>query len=343
MLKTLEIDLEFAPVIAGPPLAPKQMFKQAASNDEITIDSWRETWIESVSKNHKARGPFIKNGIGKLFGRYKGRSAIIVGSGPSLRGNILDLVEASKHLPVISCLHNFHYLEDHGVRVDFYTTLDAGPITVEEVYTGGTKTPEEYWAITKDRKLLAFIGSNPELISKWQGEIYWFHCPIPDEGIMSRIREIEPFHTFVSTGGNVLGACLYATKALMAANPIVFVGADFSFSYNKKFHGWDSKYDASMGYAFKVPDIFGNKVYTWQSYYNFKYWFDYVATSVPGVYINASEGGCLGAYPEGNIQHVQQRSLKEVALMYGHTEQLREQCENPHMDISLEKRATLLF
>ncbi len=266
MVKTVLMDLEFAPIIAGPPESPKSLFRRAASNDETTIDSWREIWVESVQKNHKAKGPFGPNGIGALFNRYQGQSCIVVGSGPSLKENILDLVEASKHIPVISCLHNFHYLEDHGVEVDYYVTLDAGPITVTEVYEGGTKTPEEYWELTKSRKLLAFIGANPDLISKWQGGINWFHCPIPDEGIMDRIQAVEVFNTFCSTGGNVLGAAFYASKAIMGANPTIFVGADFSFSYDKKFHGWDSSYDATLGHAFKVPDIFGNKRYTWQSY-----------------------------------------------------------------------------
>jgi hypothetical protein len=257
--------------------------------------------------------------------------------------NIADLVEASKHLPIISCLHNFHYLEDHGVQVAYYVTLDSGAVTVEEVYEGGARAAESYWELTKDRTLLAFIGANHELIRQWRGDIRWFHCPIPNELVMERISQIEHFTTFCSSGGNVLGAAFYAAKAIMAANPIIFVGADFSFSYDKKFHGWKSKYDATLGHAFKVPDIFGNKRYTWQSYYNFKSWFDYVACSVPGIYINATEGGCMGAYPEGNIRQILQMSLKEVTQMFSHHEHMREQCENPKLKVSKEKQIKLLF
>lgn len=343
MLKTVEIDLEFAPVIAGPPVAPKQLFKQAASNDEVTIESWKDVWVEMVRKNHALKGPFGENGIGELFGQFQGKSCIVVGSGPSLKTNILDLVEASIYLPVISCLHNFHFMEDHGVLVDYYVTLDSGPLTVEEVYEGGTKPPDEYWKMTEGKTLLAFIGANNVLIEKWQGQIKWFHSPIPSESVMKQIDEIEEFHTFCSSGGNVLGAAFYAAKAIMAANPIIFVGADFSFSYDKKFHGWESKYDATLGHAFKVPDIFGNKRYTWQSYYNFKAWFDYVACSVPGIYINATEGGCMGAYADGNIQQIQQRSLKEVTQMFSHHEHMREQCKNPKIEITQEKQVKLLF
>ena len=343
MLKQIDIELEFQPIIDGPPQAPKNLFRQAASNDEVTIESWRDTWIENVQKNHAVKGPFAGSSIGELFGKYQGRGCIVVGSGPSLKGNISDLAEASLHLPVVSCLHNFHFLEDNGVQVDYYVTLDAGPVTVEEVYEGGTRKPEEYWALTKGKKLLAFIGSHPELISRWQGEIYWFHCPIPDQGIMKAIEEVEPFGVFISNGGTVLGACFYAAKAIMAANPIIFAGADFSFSYDKKFHGWDSKYDQKLGQAFKVTDIFGNRRYTWQSYYNFKCWFDYVFCTVPGIYLNATEGGCMGAYPEGNIRQVQQISMTEVVTMYSHHEHLREQCEEPAGEVSTDRPVKLLF
>lgn len=343
MLKTIDIDLEFAPIIDGPPVSPKDLHKQSASNDEITVESWKDVWVKAVQENHASKGPFTPNGIGKLFEKLQGMGCVVVGSGPSLKTNILDLIEVSKKAPVISCLHNFHYLEDHGVEVDYYVTLDSGPVTVEEVSEGGTRTPDEYWALTANRTLLAFIGANPTLISKWQGDIYWFHCPIPSDPLMKKIEEVERFNTYVSTGGNVLGAAFYIAKAIMAAPTIIFVGADFSFSYDKKFHGWASKYDASLGHAFKVPDIFGNRRYTWQSYYNFKSWFDYVATSCPGIYINATEGGCLGAYEGGNIRQIIQMSLNEVAKMFSHHEHMREQCENPQMEISKEKQVKLLF
>ena len=344
MLRNENIELEFQPTIPGPPYTPKRLMAQSASNDEVTIESWKDTWIEQAKKNHALRGPFGANGCGQLFNQLKNQACIVVGSGPSLKINILQLVEASKHLPVISCLHNFHYLEDHEVKVDYYVTLDAGPITVSEVSEGGTRTPEEYWALTKDRTLLAYVGCNSELVAKWQGKILWFNCPVPSPEINDRIAEIELFNCFIGTGGNVLGAAFYLAKGIMAANPVIFVGADFGFSYDKKFHGWDSSYDkAGVGQAMKVTDIFGNRIHTWPSYYNFKLWFDRAAALVPGIYINATEGGCFGAYPEGNIRQVIQMALSDVVKMYSHCEVLREMCENPDKDFRHQNGVTLLF
>jgi hypothetical protein len=112
----------------------------------------------------------------------------------------------------------------------------------------------------------------------------------------------------------------------MGANPLVFVGADFSFSYTKKFHAWDSKYDKDIGRALRATDIYGNRVLTWQSYFNFKSFFDWLACTVPGIYINCTEGGILGAYPEGNIMQIQQMELSRLVRMYSINEDMKDTC-----------------
>jgi hypothetical protein len=310
------------------PVTPQQLYQQSCSNDDVTIDSWRATWIKNVRDNYEKYGPFAKQGIGQLFENLKHRPCIVVGSGPSLRYNAGDLVERAG-IPVISCLHNFHYLEDLKAPADFYVTLDAGEVTIEEVYEGGRQTPEEYWALTKDRTLLAFIGTSPRLLEKWQGKVYWFNSPVPDQGYQDAIKDLEPFHTYVSTGGNVLGASLYIARAIMGANPICFMGADFSHSYMKKFHAWDSKYDANLGYTIRLTDVYGNRVHSWQTYANFKGWFEAFACSVPGFYVNSTEGGCLGSYPDGNIRQITQMTLKDFIKMYRIHEHKKEQCLNP--------------
>lgn len=328
MTKTAEITLEYQDTIPGPPVPPTQLYGQACSNDRVTIDSWRPTWLSNIKANHEKFGPFKDRGLGKLFGAHQNQPCIIVGSGPSLKGNA-HVLKRNNGMPVISCLHNFHFLEDLGVGADYYVTLDAGDITVDEVSEGGTKTADEYWAMTKGRKLLAYIATSPKLLEKWQGEIYFYNCPIPDAAFETEIDKIEEFHTAVSNGGNVLGACLYIAKAFFGCNPVTFIGASFSFGYDKKFHPWESKYDASLGHCVKMTDIYGIRVLTWQSYANFKAWFDYVACKVPGIWINCSEGGCLGSYPEGNIQQLQYMDLSAFFDIYQMNEHIREQSENP--------------
>lgn len=326
--RKVEITLEYQNYIENAPVAPKQLFSNACSSDEVTVNTWRQIWIDNVKANHKRFGSFKENSIGNLFGKYKYRPAIVAGSGPSLKHNGESLKERGD-IPLISCLHNYQFFEDRGVKVDYYVTLDAGTVVIEEVYEGGSKSPEEYWESTKDKTLVAFIGTHPSLFDKWKGKVLFFNAPVPDAGYIAELESLETFNLYLSNGGNVLGACMYFAKAILGANPIAFVGADFCFSYDKKFHAWDSKYDAKLGYVLKANDVYGNKVLTWQSYANFKSWFDYIALTVPGIYINCTEGGTFGAYPDGNIMAIKQQPLLDFIEMYTMHDALRVSCENP--------------
>jgi hypothetical protein len=325
------INLEYGPVIPHAPIAQGDLYRQAASNDEVTINAWRHYWIHQYRHNQKHFGPFADRSIAKLFKKHLGQTAILVGSGPSLKKNAHQLKDVPAEIPVVSCLHNFHFLEDLGVRVDYYVSLDCGPITVDEVSEGGN--PEtDYWEKTKGKTLLAYAGSWPQLLEKWQGEILFFNAPIPDAGIQQQLAEIEKFNIHVSNGGNVLGACLYIAKAFLGCPTVVFLGADFSFSYDSKFHSWNSQYDAKIGQAIHLTDVYGVRVKTWPSYRNFKSFFEWVAQQVPGEYINCTEGGCLGSYPDGNIAAIKQMDLKDFLNRYSMCNHMQSVIDNPKTD-----------
>jgi len=331
-VRKAEILLDYAPLIDAPPVAPAQLHQKACQNDFTTISAWLDIWLGNIKANHERFGDFKENGVGKLFGKFSHRPVIVAGSGPSLKRNAHILKDRNKDMHVISCLHNFHYFEDLDVDIDFYVTLDSGPIVIDEVSIGGKQSEDWYWERSKDKKLIAYIGSDPKLFEKWQGEVYFFNCPINNESISELSKELE-FHTYVGTGGNVLGASTYLAKAIFGGNPIIFIGADFSFAnYDVEkpmFHAWDSDYDKEIGYTVGMVDIFGNRCKSWPSYANFKAWFDYVVTVVPGLWINCTEGGTLGAYSEGVLRQCPPMDLKDCLRMYDMFGEMRDQCVDP--------------
>lgn len=331
--KQAQIWLELQDYIDAPPVPKEVLYQQACANDATTIASWKEIWVSQTKANHAVFKSFKDNSLGKLYQKHRNQPIFVLGSGPSLKKNAHQLVGNKSGIPIISCLHNFHFLEDLGVNVDYYVNLDCGPVTIEEVSEGGNKY-KDYWENTKGKKLLTFIGAHPNLLAKWQGEIYFFNCPIPSPEIEKEINDVEKFRVLVSSGGNVLGAAFYIAKAFFGCSTTIFLGADFSFSYDEKFHGWDSKYDAQMGRYIRLVDIYGNRTKTWQSYANFKAWFDWVSVQVPGEYINATEGGIFGAYPEGNIRSIKQMDLDDVITRYSMSEHMRDQVENPDTEVS---------
>lgn len=329
MIRNIRTVLEYQQVIPNAPVTQKQLYRNACANDEVTVEAWKDIWLRQIKANKEKYKSFKDYSVGTLFGKYDGQSCIIAGSGPSLENNIEILRDHKKDVPLISCLHNFHYFVDNGVKADYYVTLDAGEVTIEEISEGGKKSHEEYLEFTKDSTLLAFIGTHPKLLESWKGKVLFYNAPIPNKELTDKVWEVEPFGTYISNGGNVLGACLYAAKAILGCHTVAFIGADFCFSADNRFHPWPSKYDGQLGDYINGIDVFGNRVRTWQSYHNFKCWFDYVAQQVPGVYINCSEGGTFGAYPQGNIKDVIQQPL--IRFLEGRTlyHSIKNQCENP--------------
>lgn len=337
VVRTQEVQLEYQGYIDSPPITTGQMYQQACASDKVTCDAWRDVWLKNAKANKERFGSFCDNSIGQLYGLFRNQPVIIAGSGPSLKYNIHQLKNRGK-AGLVSCLHNFHFMEDAGAAPDLYVSLDAGPVTIEEVSEGGTKTPEEYWELTKGRTLACFIGTDPKLLEKWQGKVLFYRCPIPDPQIETFFEELESFHAYVSCGGNVLGSCMYIARCYLGGCPIIFIGADFSFSQeaSKKtghlqFHPWDSKYDQGIGQVMRVCDVFGNLVKTWPSYWSFKNFFDRTVIEHPAMWINATEGGIFGAYREGNIKQLHQMKLEDVLKMYQFPDNFEGQALRPHI------------
>ena len=328
-----KILLEFQSYIMEPPVSPQKAHEQACRADDATIKHWRETWLSNIKINKDNFGSFKDNGIGLLHGIAENRPAIIAGAGPSLKHVAHKLKDRPKGMLLVSCLHNFHYLEEAEADVDYYVTLDAGPITIKEVSEGGSKSESEYWDMTEGKTLIAYIGTHPDLLRKWKGKIYFYNAPIPNEEINNLVSEIEPFHSYIESGGCVLGTCMFFAKGYLGSQVSIFVGADFSFSNTDKtmFHAWNSDYDKNIGHCINAVDVFGNKVKTWLSYYNFKLFFEVAAQRVPGIYINATEGGILGAHRDGNIIHIKQMWLDQVYDMFSIERHKKGQALNPEI------------
>lgn len=336
MKRTVDLELEYQPPIVMPPAPPQQLVNMTTSSDQVTMDFWKDIWFRNIKANKERCGSIKDQGIHKLYNCWKWKPCIIIGSGPSLKQYAKYLVageengtkwEGNPGIPVLSALHNFAYLEDLGVKVDHYVSLDAGEVVIDEMFDGGTKSEDHYRELSKNRSLLCYHATNPRLFNNWKGDVHWFNSVLPDDQLKAKYNEVEKYQVYVSSGGNVLGSCFYIAKAIFGCNPLIFMGADFSFSYDKKFHSWDSKYD-KQGQTMAVTDIYGQRVLTWPSYNGFKTWFDLKALSVPGVYINCSDG-TMGAYPNGNLTAFQYMHIEKALEMYRVSERIKPTMENP--------------
>lgn len=318
--REMVVQPEFQSYIPAPPVAKSTLKAQYSQSDEITIQSWWPEWKANKIANWNSFD-VPNNSVMTVYKAFAYKPTIIAGAGPSLKRNAHHLLKRSG-MGLVSCLHNFGYFHDMGVRPDFYMNLDAGDITIPEMAQGGKRDEDYYWEASKDYTLLTALHCNPKLHKKWKGKILWFDTLLHgmNEEIGDKAEGIADFRIYFQTGGNTLGACHYMAKAVLGSSPIIFVGADLSFSHEKKFHPFDSPYDKQFAGVVACHDVFGYKTATWPSYFGFKTWFEHQALgglgNTPGTYINCTEGGILGAYAEGNIMQIPQRRLKDVITEY---------------------------
>jgi Protein of unknown function DUF115 len=305
-------DLMYQATLDTPPVTKESLYQQACMGDDPTIKTFKTVWIDHFRKN-SAKYDFNANCVMNDYKKWAYKPVVCAGSGPSLRKNA-SLLKDRNEIGLVACLHSFAYLEDLGTPADYYITLDSQEITIGEAVQGGKKDEDYYWNLTKDRTLVAALVTNPKLLEKWQGRVLWFNTIVPDDEYMTAVNKIG-FHMYFNVGGNALGACYYMARAVLGACPIAFIGADFSFSQKKKFHAWDSPYDQQFTGVIPAVDVFGNRCFTWPSYYNFAKWFEFIAMGGQGnnmhMMYNCTEGGILGSYPNGNLRNVQQMSLAE--------------------------------
>lgn len=329
--------LQLQKTIDSLPYNPTELYSESTKNDGVTVSSWKPTWIGQCAENRK-HFDFDELSCMSEYEKESYKPVIIAGSGPSLKKNAYKLKEhkvikpdgsgyemggGRRNIRIVSCLHNFGFFEDMEIMTkdDYYLTLDSGPITIPEMTEGGKRTEEEYWELTKDRTLVAVINAHPELLRKWKGRIIFFMVPSTKELMDEYTKHLDVTKVpGFSVGGNALGACLYFAKAVLGAGPIIFVGADFSFGYDHRFHSWNSQYDKQFAGLKECVDIYGNRVYTWPSYFGFAMWFNFMAMggmgNNPQMFINATEGGILGAFPEGNIKHIIQMDLYNALRLF---------------------------
>lgn len=323
MLRNVNIDLIYQPLIDAPPAHVGNLRTQAAAGDQVTCDSWRETWIKNFKLAKERFGNLGEKSFGKLQGINRHKGAIVIGSGPSLKHSLDALKEnKTKKHPVlsISALHNFGYLEDHGCHADYYLSLDSGGIVIEDVSEKRNKDADFYWSQTKGKTLIAYVASDPKLFDLWQGDVLLFNCLIPDTHIQSEYMQTENFTHYISAGGNAGGACMYVAKAIFGSHEIMYVGMDFCFDYDNTFHTYQTHYD-KMGQFVLVHDVYGNMRKTWPSYLAFKFFLDDVAMKIPGKWTSCSEG-ILGAYTGGNLKHFEYKPLKEALVPYWMSEEV---------------------
>lgn len=151
---------------------------------------------------------------------FKGSTAVVVASGPSLSGDIEWLKKLKDHALIISAGSNIQALVSHGIQPHLTTILDGSPIN-EKVFSqpGALEAPllfslSAYYGISdmKQKDMLYGVFHN-DLISQY--------------GL-----DLNENYPYIYATPTVSGTAIQAAVAL-GAKRIIFMGQDLSFQNGK--------------------------------------------------------------------------------------------------------------
>lgn len=255
-------------------------------------------WFESQMKNIK----YIpqSESVSSYKGKHKGKPAIIVSAGPSLSKNIDELSKCNEAV-IISGGRTLKSLINIGVDPDYTVIVDGSDKSYELVdgYINKVKSKLVYHLGTPYRALEEHCGRKIICSSE----------PVIDE-VMNK----KNYH--IATGGSVAHS-MTSLAIIMGCNPIIFIGQDFAYTYDKGHASvasspWESVEleNYSEDNDFFVEDIYGNTVRTSEVLNIYRLQMEkIVEINKDIVFINATEGGA-------NIRGTEVRNLRDVLANY---------------------------
>lgn len=243
-------------------------------------------------------------GCASLFGRFKGKPAIIVSAGPSLDKNIRELAHAKGKAVIISVGTALKAMLKAGIVPDFVLSIDPKKENYDLHFKG---------VDTGDAALVANLQTYPDIVDSFPGDVFLALYNTPVTSLMA--GELAGVgQTF--SGGSVANDCL-SFSYFLGADPLVMIGQDLSYTGDGKSHAAGTWYEnkkinfKDLGINItEVKANDGGTVKTSSTWYAFLTWFErWIAEHSDRKYINATEGG---AYIGGT----EVATLREVINKY---------------------------
>ena len=214
--------------------------------------------------------------------------AFSVGAGPSLDKNGEQLKRVEGKFPIFAVDAALKPLRRLGVTPTYVLSLEWDPL-VMKLFEGEDLS---------DVILLATTGICPDVRKLNWKDMYFFDSSTYSKQGRKFYNKYYGDIGSVIPGGNVTASILALLSGVFA-DPIIFVGHDFSFpSLDRYFAKGGVKSCYSLNELYRTHDIYGNEVLTNQVLFGYKSWHEKTIKMLHkenGIrFINATEGGILG-------------------------------------------------
>ena len=220
---------------------------------------------------------------GSLFCRFKNVPLVIVSAGPSLDRNIQELRGMENRCFLLAVDTALRPLLAAGVVP--HAVIMADPSELNARHVAGVVPPSTW--------LIAEQAVHPSALRTASRRMIFGVGVFPDP-LLAKSRLGK---SALQVWGSVATAAL-DLACRMGANPIIFTGQDFAYSWDREyashtiFH--DNPFTASIGGNARATDIWNRQVHTTESFIAYRDFFVRKIRQTPGIrFINATEGGIL--------------------------------------------------
>jgi hypothetical protein len=245
-------------------------------------------WIDNFKHNqdviHGGRG------VAGLLNMMKGLPTAVVGSGPTLDRNIKDIHLLKNKALIIACDSAVKALENFGVTPDVIMITDSKK-RIADFLKGIDVSKYNFVADT-------FIHPETVEVLSDAKRLYWYSTlPIDSCPFTGALNDWTGFVGNLGTGGCVATTAWWMASRLMMSDPTILVGLPQAFYDPAQMYSNEvSKTVETEPYEShltEVFDIFGKACYTYPALQSFAWWFQDAFLQIPGLHINASEGGIM--------------------------------------------------
>ena len=219
-------------------------------------------------------------GVKRLFNKFKGIPAIVVGAGPSLDKNVALLKEVNDNAVIIAVDRTLGLLIPLGITPHLVPFIDYSEINYDEKYA----------PLQMDEKLFMVFSQtlHHKITKRFWGEKFVMHMTDRLSGILSH---------YWGNKGNIppglhVGHLAFCLARTMGCDPIILVGMDLAFTGNK-FHAEEIETNVpiSPSEQYASDDIFGNRVDSDPAFKSFVIELNTEIKKTDALCIDATEGG----------------------------------------------------
>lgn len=244
------------------------------------LDYRKQMWLTNSLINLKFDSCEFSN-IAPIF---KGRPAVIVSAGPSIKKHLHLIEELKKKAIVIAVGSSIKILEKNGIKPHFRIAVDSSEeekdVVVNEI---DTAVPLIYSNVLFHEILPEYRGRQIHAMMEydWVSRYVYAKAEIP--------------WLTINTACSVANSTVHLLGKAGCSH-VIFIGQDMCYIDDKLYPESAGVNEDRLLFAMPeiihMKDIFGNDVRTLNTYVNIKYNFDEDVPKYPAVrFINATEGG----------------------------------------------------